>query len=252
MHIVLWVKSMNWKQVVAGVFSVLAVFFYLQEEVELTVSSVYSNTVNLYYVNENQDVYVVDKEVVCSNTLDCILKSYEDMNIVIHDLVLEEGVLVIDVEGDFELSKSKEALLWYLLQFDDVEKLKIYVNAMLWDSGLVYDTKAVYSSHFDLFTSDLYMSMPLVIYENIDGYEIIRTVRIPYEDEMEDITSWILYVYGESKSLLVYCEVSNGELVVSLKGEINDYSHVKSLGNSLLLLVDKVVILHDEIEVFRK
>lgn len=251
MHIVFWVKCMNWKQVVAGIFSLVAVFFYLQQEPELTVSSVYSNIVNLYFVNEKQEVYVAEKEVVCTNTLDCILKSHEDMDIVIHDMVLEEGELVIDVNCDLTLSKRKEAFLWYLLQFDDVDKVKVYLNGEFWNSGLVYDSKQVFSSHFDLFTSDLYMSTPLVIYENIDGYEVVRTIRIPKEEKMDRIISWILYVYGESVSLFDGCEENDG-LIVSLKGKMNDESHIKSLGNSLLLLVDKVVILHDEIEVFRK
>ena len=242
---------MNWKQVVAGVFSIFAVFFYLRQEPEITVSSVHSNIVNLYYVNEKHEVYVVEKEVVCTHTLDCILKSHEDMGIVVNDMVLEEGVLVIDVEGDLTLSKQKEAFMWYLLQFDDVDKVKVYMDGKLWDSGLVYDAKQVFSSHFDSFTSDLYMSRPLVIYETIDGYEVVRTIRIPDEDSLDRIVRWILYVYGENDSLLDRCDM-NDEFIVYLKGKVHDESHIKSLGNSLLLLVDKVVILHDEIEVFRK
>ena len=125
---------------------------------------------------------------------------------------------------------------------------------MLWDSGVYVDSKKVISNHFSTFTSDLYMSMPVVVYENNSGVEIVKTIRIPYSLEYKDIVQWMLYVYDEHLQIVDECHVVDGYMLVSLKGELKDVSHIKSMGLSLLLLeeVNEVSILHEQIEIYHK
>ena len=50
------------------------------------------------------------------------------------------------------------------------------------------------------------------------------------------------------------CHVVDGYMLVSLKGDLKDASHIKSMGLSLLLLeeVNEVSILHEQIEIYHK
>lgn len=233
---------------------------YVQSEMPVvSVSSTYQKDIKMYYVNETMDLFMVEKPFVCANTMDCLLKSYTSMDVlkdvVIEDMVLEEGMLVMRVSSfSIALSKEKEALLMYLLQFSDVNKVKIYVDEVLWDSGLYVDSKKVISNHFSIFTNDLYMSMPVVMYENNSGVEILKTIRVPYSLEYNDIVQWMLYVYDEHLQIIDECHVVDGYMLVSLKGELKDDSHIKSMGLSLLLLeeVNEVSILHEQIEIYHK
>ena len=249
-----------WKQYLLGIFSLCAMVLYVQSEMPVvSVSSTYQRGIQLYYVNETMDLCMVEKPFVCANTMDCLLKSYTSMDVlkdvVIEDMVLEEGMLVMRVSSfSIALSKEKEALLMYLLQFIDVDKVKIYVDEELWDSGVYVDSKKVISNHFSTFTNDLYMSMPVVMYENNSGVEIVKTIRVPYSLEYKDIVQWMLYVYDEHLQIIDECHVVDGYMLVSLKGEMKDVSHIESMGLSLLLLeeVSEVSILHEQIEIYHK
>ena len=240
------------KQWCAVVFSVFAVFVYVNSDDELMVSSVYNNIVHLYKVNEEGYIYEEDVDVVCFGGLNCILKTYGMMELDVDEVLLEEGLLVLRMNSSVTLTKQKEALYWYLLQFEDVDRVKIFVNDKLWDSGVYYDSRQVYSHSFVSYVKDLYMSMPMNLYEYIDGYKILKTIRIPFESDVSDIVSWLLYVYGES-GVLDSCVVDEGVLKVSLVGSLSDKAHIELLGDSLCLLdVDNVIILHDLVEVYRK
>lgn len=249
-----------WKQYLLGIFSLCAMVLYVQSEMPVvSVSSTYQKDIKIYYVNETMDLCMVEKPFVCANTMDCLLKSYISMDVlkdvVIEDMVLEEGTLIMRLSSFFvELSKEKEALLMYLLQFIDVDKVKIYVDEELWDSGVYVDSKKVISNHFSTFTNDLYMSMPVVMYENNSGVEIVKTIRVPYSLEYKDIVQWMLYVYDEHLQIIDECHVVDGYMLVSLKGEMKDVSHIESMGLSLLLLeeVNEVSILHEQIEIYHK
>ncbi|MBR5795633.1 MAG: hypothetical protein IKY26_05775 [Erysipelotrichaceae bacterium] len=249
-----------WKQYLLGIFSLCAMVLYVQSEMPVvSVSSTYQRSIQLYYVNETMDLCMVEKPFVCANTMDCLLKSYTSMDVledvVIEDMVLEEGMLVMRVSSfSIALSKEKEALLMYLLQFSDVNKVKIYVDEELWDGGVYVDSKKVISNHFSTFTSDLYMSMPVVMYENNSGVEIVKTIRVPYSLEYKDIVQWMLYVYDEHLQIIDECHVVDGYMLVSLNGELNDMSHIESMGLSLLLLeeVNEISILHEQIEIYHK
>ncbi|MBQ7890911.1 MAG: hypothetical protein IJ359_01995 [Erysipelotrichaceae bacterium] len=249
-----------WKQYLLGIFSLCAMVLYVQSEMPVvSVSSTYQKDIKMYYVNEGMDLCMVEKPFVCANTMDCLLKSYTSMDVlddvVIEDMVLEEGMLVMRVSSfSIALSKEKEALLMYLLQFEDVNKVKIYVDEVLWDSGVYVDSKKVISNHFSTFTNDLYMSMPVVMYENNSGVEILKTIRVPYSLEYKDIVQWMLYVYDEHLQIIDECHVVDGYMLVSLKGDLKDASHIKSMGLSLLLLeeVNEVSILHEQIEIYHK
>lgn len=249
-----------WKQYLLGIFSLCAMVIYVQSEMPVvSVSSTYQKDIKMYYVNEGMDLCMVEKPFVCANTMDCLLKSYTSMDVlkdvVIEDVVLEEGMLVMRVSSfSIALSKEKEALLMYLLQFIDVDKVKIYVDEELWDSGVYVDSKKVISNHFSTFTNDLYMSMPVVMYENNSGVEILKTIRVPYSLEYKDIVQWMLYVYDEHLQIIDECHVVDGYMLVSLKGDLKDASHIKSMGLSLLLLeeVNEVSILHEQIEIYHK
>ncbi len=256
-----WVVYVKWwKQYVLGVFSLCAMVMYVQSEIPVvSVSSTYQRNIKMYYVNETMDLCMVEKPVVCANTMDCLLKSYTSMDVLdgveIEDMVLEEGTLIMRVSSfSVDVSKEKEALLMYLLQFNDVDKVKIYVDEELWDSGLYVDSKKVISHHFSTFTNDLYMSIPLVVYENIDGVEVIRTIRVPYSLEYKDIVQWLLYIYDEHLQIIDECHVVDGYMLVSLKGELKDTSHIESMGLSLLALeeVNELSILHEQIEIYHK
>lgn len=233
---------------------------YVQSEMPVvSVSSTYRKDIKMYYVNEGMDLCMVEKPFVCANTMDCLLKSYTSMDVlkdvVIEDMVLEEGMLVMRVSSfSIALSKEKEALLMYLLQFSDVNKVKIYVGEVLWDSGVYVDSKKVISNHFSTFTNDLYMSMPVVMYENNSVVEIVKTIRVPYSLEYKDIVQWMLYVYDEHLQIVDECHVVDGYMLVSLKGELKDVSHIESMGLSLLLLeeVNEISILHEQIEIYHK
>ena len=233
---------------------------YVQSEMPVvSVSSTYQKDIKIYYVNETMDLCMVEKPFVCANTMDCLLKSYTSMDVlkdvVIEDMVLEEGMLAMRVSSfSIALSKEKEALLMYLLQFIDVDKVKIYVDEELWDSGVYVDSKKVISNHFSTFTNDLYMSMPVVMYENNSGVEIVKTIRVPYSLEYKDIVQWMLYIYDEHLQIVDECHVVDGYMLVSLKGELKDVSHIESMGLSLLLLeeVNEVSILHEQIEIYHK
>ena len=244
-----WMKYI--KQWCAVVFSVFAVFVYVNSDEELTVSSVYANNVHIYKVNEEGYVYEEDVDVVCFGSLNCILKTYEMMELDVDEVLLEEGLLVLRMNSSVMLTKEKEALYWYLLQFEDVDRVKIFVNDELWDSGVYYDAKQVYSHSFVSYVKDLYMSMPVNMYEYRDGYKVLRTIRIPFESDVCDIVSWLLYVYGESD--YDSCLMENNVLKVSLVGNLSDRNHIELLGDSLCLLdVEGVIILHDVVEVYRK
>ena len=243
-----------WKQYLLGIFSLCAMVLYVQSEMPVvSVSSTYQKDIKIYYVNETMDLCMVEKPFVCANTMDCLLKSYTSMDVlkdvVIEDVVLEEGMLVMRFSSfSIALSKEKEAL------FSDVNKVKIYVDEVLWDSGVYVDSKKVISNHFSTFTSDLYMSMPVVMYENNSGVEILKTIRVPYSLEYKDIVQWMLYVYDEHLQIIDECHVVDGYMWVSLKGDLKDVSHLESMGLSLLLLeeVNEVSILHEQIEIYHK
>ena len=98
------------------------------------------------------------------------------------------------------------------------------------------------------------MSMPVVMYENNSGVEILKTIRVPYSLEYKDIVQWMLYVYDEHLQIVDECHVVDGYMLVSLKGDLKDASHIKSMGLSLLLLeeVNEVSILHEQIEIYHK
>lgn len=251
------------KQRLALLFSICAVIVYvMSKEVPITtVSTNYQGNMMLFKVNESYEVYMEPVSVVCVDTIDCILKSYPLLvgehgilpdNMVIEELLLEEGNLRLQVNPSFlslEQKKKQEAFLWYLLQFQDVKKVKIYVDDVEWEIPVLYDSEKVISSNFKTYTGDLYLGMPMVLFQLVDGYEQIVTIRVPYTDRIEEKVQWLLYVYQEN--IEMECMMEDKKLTVELVGAMHDLPVLQSLVYSLLVLeeVDEVQVIHEGIVV---
>lgn len=222
-----------------GIFSILAltVYFIQPKPVLPVVAPAVNNNVMLYFLDEEYDVLLEPISVVCSDTKDCILKSYLKLaskpyqvlpeNTLIQDLLLEEGSLKVYFTPSvlsLKQQKQKEALMWYFLQFDDVKRVQLYVDDVEWKINVQYDRERVFSNDFRLFTGDLYFSMPTVLFAykvvNQSLYECVETVRIPRTEQVEMIAKWLLSLQAESLFQLETIEMEKKLAKVSLRGAV--------------------------------